>query len=102
MFRNRLELQALLEDILGSKSVYFQPPENAQLSYPAIVYKLSGVDNEHADNTVYIQFTSYDVIVVDYKPNSEIASKISKLPMCRFNQHYVANNLNHFSFTLFY
>jgi len=30
----RLELQNLLENILGSRNVYFQPPENLKLNYP--------------------------------------------------------------------
>lgn len=102
MFRNREELQSLLEVLLGSSNVYFQPPSNKQLNYPAIIYKISNVDNTHADNSVYLQFSSYDVVVVDYKPNSQIADKISRLPMCRFNTNYVSNNLNHFSFTLYY
>ena len=35
---NRLDLQALLEDLLGSRNVYYQPPESVKMNYPAIVY----------------------------------------------------------------
>ena len=52
---NRLELQAIFEDLRGSQNVYFQPPESIKLKYPAIVYSRSDIQNEHADDSVYIQ-----------------------------------------------
>ena len=36
--KNRIELQTLLEELLGSKNVYYQPPNNLSMSYPAILY----------------------------------------------------------------
>jgi len=100
MFRSRDPLQELLETICGH--VYFQPPENLQLKYPAIIYYLSKLDKIYADNSSYLSFTAYDIVVVDRSPDSVIADAISKLPMCRFNRSYVSQNLNHFSFTLYY
>ena len=35
----RLELQSKLEEILGSRQVYYQPPETVKMEYPAIVYR---------------------------------------------------------------
>lgn len=102
MFRNREALQARLEAILGSRNVYFQPPNNLQLEFPAIVYKLSRLDTINADNQSYLRFTAYDVVVIDRAPDSSIADKISRLPMCRFNRSYESKNLNHFSFTIYY
>ena len=32
----RIEFQKVLEDILGSKEVYFQKPTNISMKYPAI------------------------------------------------------------------
>lgn len=37
----RYELQAVLEGILGSGNVYFQPPENLKMRYDCIVYERS-------------------------------------------------------------
>ena len=103
MFRNRVLLEEKLRSILGSNNVYFQPPSNRTIEYPAIIYSLNDVKTISADNNTYAQHTSYNVVVVDYKPNSVIADKISKLPMCRLRSSpYVSNNLNHFPFTLFY
>ena len=102
MFRNREAFQARLETILGSRNVYFQPPENVQLKFPAIVYNLSRLDTINADNQSYLRFTAYDVVVIDRAPDSSIADIISRLPMCRFNRSYKSKNLNHFSFTIYY
>lgn len=103
MLENREMLHEKFKGILGSNYVYFQPPSNIQINYPAIIYNTKGIVNRYADNKKHVQFTSYNVVVVDYKPNSTIADKISKLPMCELNTSpYIVDNLNHFSFTLFY
>lgn len=99
---SRLQLQTLLEEILGSNNVYFQPPATVRMSYPAIVYSLNGIDSEHADDASYIQSRSYEIILIDRDPDSETIDKILTLPMCRFNRHYSADNLNHYVFTLYY
>lgn len=99
---SRLQLQTLLEEILSSNNVYFQPPETVRMQYPAIVYSLNGIDNEHANDASYIQSRSYEIILIERDPDSETISKLSQLPMCRFNRHYKADNLNHYAFTLYY
>lgn len=98
----RLELHDMLASILGTKNVYFQPPETLKLNYPAIVYSRIDLPNKHADNSVYKQNFKYRVIVIDQDPDSEIVSKISLIPTCRFERHYAANNLNHDAFIIYY
>ena len=39
MAKTRLELQSVLEQTLGSRNVYFQPPASVKMKYPAIVYE---------------------------------------------------------------
>ena len=97
---NRLDLHEMLCDILGSRSVYFQPPESVRLIYPAIIYKLSNIRNRHANNRVYIQGDSYEITVITSDPESDIVREISKLPNCRYDRGYVADNLYHTVFTL--
>lgn len=98
----RLELQELLEGILGSENVYFQPPESLKMSYPAIVYSRSDIDHLHADDLGYIQTHAYQIIVIDRDPDSAIADAIAQLPMCRYDRHYTSDNLNHDVFTLYF
>ena len=99
---SRLKLHEELCELLGSRNVYFQPPASVRMRYPAIVYSRNRIDNVHADNEVYNQNYSYSLIVIDEDPDSEIVFKVSKLPRCSFDRHYVADNLNHDSFTLYY
>ena len=99
---SRLQLQTELEELLGSKNVYYQPPASVKMSYPAIVYSRNEIRNDFANNDVYSQNRSYEVIVIDKNPDSEIVDRVSQLPMCRFDRHYTSDNLNHDVFTLFY
>lgn len=99
---SRIQLQAELEGILGSRNVYYQPPASVKMSYPAIVYSRNDIRNDFANNDVYAQNRSYEVIIIDKNPDSEIVDKISQLPMCRFDRHYTSDNLNHDVFTIFY
>ena len=98
----RLDLQTLFENLLGSRNVYFQPPESRRMSYPAIRYSLKKIENVHANNVVYNQHTCYEVMVIDEDPDSELPRKIASLPMCSFDRHYTADNLNHYVFTLYF
>lgn len=98
----RLELHEVLCEALGSRHVYFQPPESVKMTYPAIVYSRNNIGNDFADNTVYTQSLAYNVTVIDEDPDSEILTRISKLPTCRFNRHYSSENLNHDVFTIYF
>jgi hypothetical protein len=99
---SRLTLHEELCKILGSRNVYFQPPESIKLKYPAIVYSRKNIDSLHANNQVYKQSVAYDITVIDEDPDSEVVWKISQLPSCRFDRHFASEHLNHDTFTLFY
>lgn len=99
---SRVDLQTLLENLLGSRNVYFQPPASVTLKYPAIVYSRNDILNSHANNGVYKQTTAYSVTVIDKNPDSEYVKKVSMLPMCTFDRHFAADNLNHDVFTLYF
>lgn len=99
---DRLDLQALLEEILGSRNVYFDPPKNVKMNYPAIRYSRSRIDNTSADDSVYKQDFRYEVISIYKDPDSDLPLKISKLPRCKHDTSYVADNLHHDVFTLYF
>lgn len=102
MANRRFELHELLCGILGSRHVYFQPPESIKMTYPAIVYNLDYIGNKHADDGVYSSNRRYQVIIVDANPDSELIGKVNSLPLCQYNRHYEQDNLNHDVFTLYY
>jgi hypothetical protein len=91
----RLDLQGVLEDILGSGNVYFQPPENVQMSYPAIVYNRDYQVSEFADNRPYSRTLRYQITVIDKDPDSLIPDKVAEMPMATFVRHFTSDNLNH-------
>ena len=95
MEESRLKLQNKLEELLNHKHVYFQPPENLKMEYPAIRYSISVIDNNYADNVKYSNFNCYEIIVIDQDPCNEVIQKILELPHSTFNRHYVSDNLNH-------
>ena len=99
---SRLELQTMLEDILGSRNVYYQPPSSVTMNYPAIVYAIDGIDNSFANNQVYSQSYSYQITVMAEDPDSEIVETISKLPKCRYVRQFASDGLNHTIFKLFF
>lgn len=99
---SRLELQTKFEKLLNSRNVYFQSPENLKMEYPAIRYSLSKIDSRYANNAKYSNFTRYEVIVIDNKPNDKIVQEILSWPYTSFDRHYVSNNLNHDSIILYF
>lgn len=99
---SRLDLQTLLENLLGSRNVYYQPPATTSMRYPAIVYSRKNIENIHANNSIYEQHIAYDLTVIDKNPDSEHVMKVSRLPMCQFDRHYVSDNLNHDVFTIYF
>lgn len=98
----RLQLHELLCDILGSRSAYYQPPESVKMKYPAIVYSLNDIKNLYANDGVYLSGRQYSVTLIDKDADSPLVEKLAGIPTSRFNRHYKADNLNHWTFTLYY
>lgn len=102
MALSRLEVQAALESLLGSDHVYFQPPPNVYMSYPAIVYNRDYMEVEYADNLPYSQCLRYQVTVIDPDPDSLIFKKVADLPQAAFVRHFTADYLNHDIFDVYF
>lgn len=99
----RLKLHEELCELLGSRNVYFNPPENIKMKFPCIIYNRSVGRTLSADNMNYIFKDSYDVTVVDEDPDSQIPDKVLlHFPMIRRGTPFVADNLYHNMFVLYY
>lgn len=98
----RTILQTILEEIMGSRNVYFQPPEDFKMKYPCIVYERDSGDTQFADNIPYIFNQRYAVTLIDKNPDSKYLKKIAELPKCVYNRHYVQDGLNHDIFNLYF
>lgn len=99
----RLELQQKFEDILGTRNVYFQPPETLSMKYPCIVYFKDTVATSFANNKLYKYKQGYTVTYIDEDPDSEIPFNIIKtFEYSRINSFYRSEGLNHTKLTIFY
>lgn len=95
---HRLKLNSILSTIC--ERVYFQPPENLKLKYPAIIYSRKRLDAKYADNVGYIVSTSFVVNVIYTDAQSDIPEKISKIPYSYHDRDYVSDNLYHSVFSI--
>lgn len=103
----RLELHDIFIDILGTRNeqhsrVYFQPPSSVKIEYPCIIYNRNDIDAHHADDLLYKSRQGYLVDVIDPNPDSLIPEKVAKLPLCKFDRYYTADNLNHDVYIIYY
>lgn len=99
----RLEFQTLLENLAGGEAaVYFQPPPEVQMTYPAIVYNRDNLANVFADNIPYHGTDRYQVTLIATNPDSPLIAKLKALPMMRFVRHFTSANLNHDIFNVYF
>lgn len=100
---SRLKLHEELCEVLGSRNVYFHAPESLKMQYDAIRYSLSDKDLKRANDGVYLSTNQYEGIVITYDPDSDLPDRLIKhFQMFNFGKPYVADNLCHFPFTLYY
>lgn len=100
---SRLELHEELCEVLGSRNVYFQTPENVKMQYDAIRYKLAGKDLKRANNKIYLSTNRYDGVVITRDPDTAIPDRLlSRFEKGSFGTPYTADNLNHYPFTIYY
>lgn len=95
-------LQVILEELLGSDNVYYQPPDGLMMKYPAIRYSKSNIQGDFANNARYSKRTRYELILIDRDPDNPAIDELLKLPYCTHDRWYAADGLNHDAFTLYY
>lgn len=99
---SRQELQTKLEELLGSRNVYYQPPESKKMQYDAIRYSKKKMNIKYANNALYTKMNCYEITVIARIPDNPVIDKLLELPYCVFDRHYESDNLNHDVFTLYY
>ena len=82
---------------------YFQPPTGLLLKYPALVYKLDGLDHRHANNKVYTRKHIYHMTLILDNPDTYLVDLIDGMPYCRMSgSPYTSDNLYHYPFVIYY
>lgn len=101
--RNRIALHEKFCEVLGSRNVYFQPPENIKIKYPCIVYYANPVYKFHADNTRYLVWYEYKVQIIAHDPDFQLFDTFpDNFSLCsESGARFAKDNLNHANYTLY-
>lgn len=100
---SRLRLQEELERLIGSRNVYFQPPETVKIGCPGVIYELSKLKPTRADNAIYKLDNSYKLTYITDDPDDDMKEEIlHAFKYCSFDRVYKSDNLYHYVFILFY
>lgn len=104
MARPREQLQTVLEEVLGTRNVYFQPPESFKLKYPCIIYELSKIRHVTTNNDhTYMLNKQYTVTTIDDDCDTEIPERLlEKLTYCQHDRRFVSDHLYHDVFTVYF
>lgn len=97
---SREELHNVLT--LIAPNVYFQPPEGFKMEYPCIIYRRDDEDVKHADGIPYNRRWRYQVTVVSKDPDFAENIALKSLPYSEFDRFYIADQLNHDVYNLFF
>ena len=100
---SRLRLHEELCGLLGSRNVYFQPPENIKLKYDCIVYNKADKTLRHANNKKYYMMDRYEVTIIYKDPDNNLTDEILEHFMYSgFERHFTSDNLNHDVLSIYY
>lgn len=83
--------------------VKYQPPPNIQLTYPCLLYEQSNGNTKFAANMPYVFTKKYTVTIITRDPDTPYVELMAtSFSMCVMDRAYIADNLNHYVFTLYY
>lgn len=94
----RIQLHEKLCSILGSRNVYYDPPENVKMQFDCIVYSLSQVNQVYANNFTYTYSPGYLITIVTRTPEAQtrIVDELMKtFPYAGWDRVYVTDHLHH-------
>ena len=97
------ELREVLQATEGYVNLYFQPPQSVQMKYNCIRYKRTSMNVKKANDRTYIGRDQYEIMAISRDPNSDLPRAIQeKFLYCEPGRFFVADNLYHFPFTIYY
>lgn len=94
----RIQLHEKLCSILGSRNVYYDPPENVKMQYDCIVYSLSQVNQVYANNFTYALAPGYLITIITRTPEAQtrIVDELMKMfPYAGWDRAYVTDHFHH-------
>lgn len=100
MAKSRKKLSELLHTFC--KNVYYQPPTGTKITYPCIIYDLDRPDATFADNAPYALYDQYSLKYITRDPDDQVRNQIIMIPLCSADKPYIADNLYHHPFRLYW
>lgn len=97
----RRDFHARLQELSPDCRIYFQPPSNVKMVYPAIVYELERVVKKRADNKSYLQDRRYQVTLITKNPDDPVFDALASLVHSEFERFFTTDTLNHFVFNIY-
>ena len=85
----------------SDSKVWFQPSKNTRLSYPCIIYKLTDIPVNSANNFPYKIDHCYELTVIDSDPLSPLREEIVRMFTCKLVRVYENDNLYHYVYHIF-
>lgn len=98
---NRQAFQKRMEELLPGVPIYFQPPSNIRMTYPAVVYSLKDVDKLVGNNSVVHVEYVYEVVAISRDPDDAMLSILSGIPTSSFDRSYIFDGLYHNVFSIY-
>lgn len=100
--KTRLEVQEMLEKILGSSNVYFQAPPNTGMKYPCIVYRFDRFGRDNADNQPYILTGRWEIHYMYKSIKNDIKeTMLFAAPYVTFDRRIVADGVYNDYYTIY-
>ena len=99
----RVDIQEKFKFLLGSNNVYYQPPANLKMKYPAIVYSLDGLDVKRFDNTRLINKNCFSVTHI-YRNESEnlVETMLTNFEYISFDNRSIVDGIYNDHYTIYW
>jgi hypothetical protein len=72
------------------------------MQYPCFVYQRDSARTDFAGNKPYRYTQRYQLTLISRDPADKTLAKVVALPLCTYNRFFVADNLNHDVFELYF
>ena len=99
----RVDIQEKFKFLLGSNNVYYQPPANLKMKYPAIVYSLDGLDVKRFDNRRLINKNCFSVTHI-YRNESEnlVETMLKNFEYISFDNRSIVDGIYNDHYTIYW
>lgn len=102
--KNMTKVGDILSNVIGDpERVHFQPSESVKLKFPCLIFKFDGYKDFFANDGRHMLREKYSVTHVYQNPEADLQEEIlSSFLFASFDRPYIADNLYHDVYTIYY